>query len=226
MVGVITAVLAVCATVSVILVLGSDPARRARGESAGSPGSSGSPAATASSAGARPATPAAPSARALSVLPPPCGTARRATVNRLVPKAKVEQAANTTLATCTYSSAGTTSRWLRIENRIFDPIGGDNAAQTASGFFGAQWTRVREDPTVRIVSLKRQDGLGDEAYRAYKLDNGQPTVVGEVGIRWRNAVITVSYSGVAPNPADDAANERKYLTEATGVAREVLGALQ
>jgi hypothetical protein len=150
----------------------------------------------------------------------------RPTVDRLVPRATSEQSANLTLATCTYASAGTGSQWLRVETRIFDPVDGTDPATAASGFIAAQWTRARQDPMVRTVSLERQGGLGDEAYRRYKIDKGQPTVVGEVAVRFRNGVITVSYSGEVPGADDSAANERKYLTEATGVAREVLGALR
>jgi hypothetical protein len=222
-VGVLTAVLAVCAAGAVVVALGSDVTPRERAERTEPKGEAGSPARTASPSGG----PASPwEVRTFAALPPPCGTVGRSTVDRLVTKAKAVQAANTTLGTCTYSSAGARSQRLRVETRIFDPAGGADAAATASGFFGAQWTRTREDPMVRIVSLKRQDGMGDEAYRLYKVDKGQPTVVGEVAVRLRNAVITVSYSGVASGPGQSAANERNYLSASTTVAREVLAALK
>jgi hypothetical protein len=223
---VITAVLAVCAAAAVIVALGSYGTPRGRTGTTEPKGGAGSPARTARTAptSGPPATPR--EAPTFAALPPPCGTVGRSTVDRLVTKARVEQAANTTLGTCTYSSAGARSQWLRVETRIFDPIGGTDAAATASGFFGAQWTRTREDPMVRVVSMERQDGMGDDAYRVYKMDKGQPTVVGEVAVRLRNAVITVSYSGVASAPARSDANERKYVSGATTVAREVLTALK
>ena len=102
---------------------------------------------------------------------------------------------------------------------------GSDPVTAASGFFAAQWVRARQDSVVRTVRLERRSGLGDEAYHWYKIDKGQPTVVGEVALRIRNAVITVGYSAVVSGEGGSPANEQKYLTEAARVAREVLVAL-
>jgi hypothetical protein len=239
LIGVVTTLLAFAVAAVALLAVGGDRAARQTDGDAGNGGRSTAPSgASAPPAGApdtgaprtgTPATTAPPPSgqvRLFSVLPPPCGTVRPATVDRLVPRSRVEHSANTTLATCTFASKGTDSQWLRVETRIFDPMEGVGPVEAATGFFGAQWARARQDPVVRTVSLRRQEGLGDEAYRWYKLDKGQPTVVGEVALRTRNAVITVSYSGVAPGEDDSAANEQKYVAAASQVAREVLDTLE
>ncbi|MBC6460417.1 hypothetical protein [Actinomadura sp. HBU206391] len=224
-VGIFTVVAAFAVAASVVLVLLSG---RGSGDRSGHGTGDGATGAARSSARIAPprSVPPSPPAGTLTVLPAPCGMVARPTVERLVPRARSEQSANSTLGTCTYASARAGSRWLRVETRLFDPVDGTDPVAAASGFFAAQWTRARNDPVVRTVSLERQGGLGDEAYRWYKIDKGQPTVVGEVAVRFRNAVMTVSYSGEAPGADDSPVNERMYLTEATGVVREGLDALE
>lgn len=166
---------------------------------------------------------------AFTELPPACDTVRRPTVDRLVPKARIERGANTTLTTCTFTAAGSGSPWLRIEARIFVPVGGGGPAEAAAGHFATQWNRARTDPVVRTVGLRRQPGLGDEAYRLYTVDAGRRVATGQVVVRFRNAVIAVSYGEDMPGtaaPAGDAANEREFVGAATEVAREVIGAFK
>lgn len=161
-----------------------------------------------------------------TTLPPPCGTVLPSTVKRLVPKAATERSANTTLTTCTFTMAGTGSPWLRVETRIFVPVDGTSPIEAATDHFAEQWTRARTDPVVRPVSLRRHAGLGDEAYRRYTIDRSRPVAVGQVVVRLRNAVITVSYGENARGVGGEAANEREFLAAATEVAQEVTGAFK
>ncbi|MEU9842287.1 hypothetical protein AB0C69_24025 [Actinomadura sp. NPDC048032] len=163
--------------------------------------------------------------KVIGALPAPCGTVAAATVERAVPKAARRQSANSTLTTCTYSSTGSAFRWLRVEAHLYAP--GDTATpvQDAEGYYDAQWAQAHDAPLVRTVSLERKGGLGDEAYRWFKTDEGQPTVVGQVTARVRNAVFTVSYSEQAPRRGPADARERACLDTATAAAREVLAAL-
>ncbi|GAA4312812.1 hypothetical protein [Actinomadura luteofluorescens] len=161
----------------------------------------------------------------INALPAPCGTVAAATAERAVPKATRRQSANSTLTTCTFSSTGSAFRWLRVEAHLYAP--GDTASpvQDAEGYYDAQWAQAHDAPLVRTVTLERRDGIGDEAYRWFKTDEGQPTVVGQVTARIRNAVFTVSYSEQAPRGGRADARERACLETATAVAREVLAAL-
>ncbi|WP_141581950.1 hypothetical protein [Actinomadura sp. WMMA1423] len=167
----------------------------------------------------------APAQQVITVLPAPCGTVAAGTVERAVPKATRRQSANSTLTTCTYSSTGSAFRWLRVEAHLYAP--GDTATpvQDAEGYYDAQWAQAHDAPLVRTVTLERQRGIGDEAYRWFKTDEGQPTVVGQVTARVRNAVFTVSYSEQAPRGGRPDARERPCLDTAAAVAREVLAAL-
>jgi hypothetical protein len=175
-----------------------------------------------------PSGPATRSARPglFTTLPPPCGTVHRATLNRLVPKATTRHSANTTLTTCTFTAPGARSPSVRVEARIFLPTDGTGAVEAAGDFFTAQWTRARSDPAVRTVSLRRYAGLGDEAYRRYTIDKSGPAATGEVAVRLRNAVITVSYEKGALSAGEAAADGRVFLAAATEVAREVTGAFK
>jgi hypothetical protein len=174
-----------------------------------------------SSAGGSPS----PAQRLISALPAPCGTVAAGTVERAVPKATRRQSANSTLTTCTYSSTGSAFRWLRVEAHLYAPGGTANPVQDAEGYYDAQWAQAHDAPLVRTVTLERQRGIGDEAYRWFKTDEGQPTVVGQVTARVRNAVFTVSYSEQAPRGGRRDARERACLDTAAAVAREVLAAL-
>jgi hypothetical protein len=163
--------------------------------------------------------------KVINALPAPCGTVAAGTVERAVPKATRRQSANSTLTTCTYSSTGSGFRWLRVEAHLYAP--GDTATpvQDAEGYYDAQWAQAHDAPLVRTATLERRGGIGDEAFRWFKTDEGQPTVVGQVTARIRNAVFTVSYSEQTPRRGPADARERACLDTATGVAREVLAAL-
>jgi hypothetical protein len=174
-------------------------------------------------AGAPPA--GAPSAEEepISSLPPPCGTVAAGTVEKLIPRPQRRESSNQTLTTCTYSSGGDDFRWLRVEAHLYAPANTATPVEDAKGYFGAQWAQAHSATLERTVSLDRQSGVGDEAYRWFKADRGQPTVVGEVTVRLRNAVITVSYSEQTGDASAADARERDCLSNATRVAREVLG---
>lgn len=163
--------------------------------------------------------------RMVKALPAPCGTVSAATVEKAVPKASKRQSANSTLTTCTYSSTGSAFRWLRVEAHLYAPADTATPVQDAEGYYDAQWAQAHDAPLVRTVSLERASGIGDEAYRWFKADEGQPTVVGQVTARIRNAVLTVSYSERAPAAGERDARERACLATATTAAREVLAAL-
>jgi hypothetical protein len=177
-----------------------------------------------------PGSPSLRPAQVFTALPPACETVRRPTVNRLVPRARVERGANTTLTTCTFTATGSGSPWLRIETRIFVPAGGGSPAEAAAGHFTAQWNRARVDTAVRTVSLRAREGLGDEAYRRYTIDAGRRMATGQVVVRFRNAVIAVTYGenmpGAGASRTGGAANEREFLGAATEVAEEVIGAFK
>ncbi|NVI86002.1 hypothetical protein [Actinomadura sp. BRA 177] len=158
-------------------------------------------------------------------LPPPCGTVSDGTVAKAVPKAAKRQSANSTLTTCTYSSTGSAFRWLRVEARLYAPANTATPVRDAEGYYDAQWAQAHDAPLTRTIALEREGGVGDEAYRWFKADEGQPTVVGQVTARVRNAVFTVSYSEEAPARAKQAEREHAILATATSAAREVLTAL-
>ncbi|QKW38645.1 hypothetical protein HUT06_35345 [Actinomadura sp. NAK00032] len=158
-------------------------------------------------------------------LPPACGTVAAQTVAKAVPKAAQRQSANSTLTTCTYTSKESAFRWLRVEARLYAPAHTATPVRDAESYYDAQWTQAHDAPLVRTIALEREQGVGDEAYRWFMADQGQPTLVGQVTARVRNAVVTVSYSEEAPRGGGQAARERAVLGTATGVAREVLTAL-
>jgi hypothetical protein len=164
-------------------------------------------------------------ARLVKALPAPCGTVSDGTVQKAVPKAAKRQSANSTLTTCTYSSTGSAFRWLRVEAHLYTPAETATPVRDAEGYYDAQWAQAHDAPLVRTYSLERASGIGDEAYRWFKADQGQPTVVGQVTARIRNAVVSVSYSEQAPGSAGRDARERACLATATVAAREVLTAL-
>ncbi|MFI0351932.1 hypothetical protein [Actinomadura sp. 9N407] len=180
------------------------------------------------SSSASPSGTAPPSARPapvepITTLPPPCGTVAAGTVQSLIPQPERRESSNQTLTTCTYSSGGDDFRWLRVEAHLYAPAHTATPVDDAKSYFGAQWTQAHNATLERTVSLHRQSGMGDEAYRWFKADRGQPTVVGQVTVRVRNAVITVSYSEQTGDESAADARERDCLANATRVAREVLG---
>ncbi|WP_433463770.1 hypothetical protein [Spirillospora sp. CA-128828] len=173
---------------------------------------------------ARPSGPASPG-QVITALPAPCGTVSAATVERTVPKAQPRQRANSTLTTCTYTTAGSASRWLRVEAHLYVPDGTVTPVQDAEGYYDAQWAQAHDASPARTISLDREPGIGDEAYHWSKADDGEQNVVGQVTARTRNAVFTVSYGERAPGRAAQDEREPACLVTAAAVAREVLGVL-
>ncbi|MBD2898770.1 hypothetical protein amrb99_77440 [Actinomadura sp. RB99] len=157
-------------------------------------------------------------------LPKPCAMVSDRTVGRTIPKPRRAESANSTFTTCTYTAQGPAFRWLRVEVNLHAPAKTPTPVQDAEGDYRASWTEAHSAPLVRTISLRRQQGIGDEAYRWFKADEGQPTVVGEVTTRFRNVLVTVSYSEQAAKGRADA-REGACLGTAEGVAREVLATL-
>ncbi|MQY06682.1 hypothetical protein [Actinomadura macrotermitis] len=166
-------------------------------------------------------TTAAP-VRPLAALPPVCGAPSPATVRTLVPSARRDQGANEILTTCTYTATRGPFRWLRVEARLSAPSNSAAPVEDARRFFASQWAQARDNDLARVLTLERTSGLGDEAFRLFKVDKGQPTAVGEVTMRLRNAVVTVGYSEMVPAKGDAAGRERACLAKAAQVAREVM----
>ncbi|MFB4306427.1 hypothetical protein ACA511_09930 [Actinomadura sp. GTD37] len=173
-----------------------------------------------------PETPSSePAQRIVKALPPPCGTVSAGTVAKAVPEAREEERKNSTLTSCTYTSTESGFRWMRVETRLYAPSHSAAPVRDAESYYDARWTQAHDAPLFRTISLERERGVGDEAYRWLKADAGQPTVVGEVTVRVRNAVFTVSYSEQAPGKGERAERERVCLARATAAAREVFTAL-
>ncbi|MBE1531000.1 hypothetical protein [Actinomadura algeriensis] len=168
------------------------------------------------------AAPSPAGAAPIAALPEPCGMVTAETVRRTIPDARQEERANSTLTTCTYSSSGSAFRWLRVETYLYAPANTATPVEDARRFYDAQWRQAHDAPLVRTVTLEPQPGLGDQAYRWFTNEKGQPTVVGQVTARTRNVVITVSYS----ERGEGTGRERECLAAATSVAREVLTSLQ
>ncbi len=169
---------------------------------------------------------APPGQEPITALPQPCGMVSAGTVGAAVPGARRRQSANTTLTTCTYSSASQAFRWLRVETHLYAPGNSADPVKDATSSYRTQWNQAHDAPLTRTITLEREPGLGDEAYRWFKADKGQPTVVGQVTARVRNAVVTVSYSEKAPAKGGLDGAERSCLSKAAQVAREALGALR
>ncbi|WP_433334097.1 hypothetical protein [Spirillospora sp. CA-294931] len=167
-----------------------------------------------------------PTAQTIGTLPAPCGTVAGGTVQRLIPGAQRRESSNSTLTTCTFSSTGSDFRWLRVEAHLYAQANTETPLDDAKRYFGAQFAQARSSTLERTVSIGRHPGLGDEAYRWFKADRGQPTVVGQVTARVRNAVVTVSYSEQVPGRGDPDEREQACLGRATDVAREVLTRLR
>ncbi|MFP3961638.1 hypothetical protein SMC26_04850 [Actinomadura fulvescens] len=228
-------VAAIAAAVVFVLVPGGDERDRARQSPAPAPTGGGatetsrppsaSPSPPAGTSAPSPGPPAA-GAPPITALPDSCATVDRGTVRRLIPGARrQEQSRNSTLTTCTYVSAGADSRWLRVEAHLYSPERSESPVDDAKGYYDAQWTQARKPSLERTVSLKPHRGLGDEAFRWFKVDKGQPTVVGQVTVRLRNTVIAVSYSEYAESKSEADSREQTCLAKATDVAREVLAGI-
>ncbi|MFD0688323.1 hypothetical protein [Actinomadura fibrosa] len=168
----------------------------------------------------------APTAGPIASLPAPCSTIPAGTVQQILPGAKREESANSTLTTCTYYGTGSGFRWLRVEAHLYPPGATSEPVKDAEGYYDAQWAQAHQATLERTITLERQPGIGDEAYRWFKADKGQPTVVGQVTARVRNAVFTVSYSEQAAGKGEQDKRERTCMAKAVRVAREVLAALR
>ncbi|MFC4913074.1 hypothetical protein [Actinomadura gamaensis] len=158
-------------------------------------------------------------------LPDACTTVSASVLNRVVPGATKQQNSNNTLATCTYTSKAP-FRWLLVELYLFPSTTLQDAAGEASHDFAARWTQAHNTPLERTISLERVPGLGDEAFRSYKQDKGQPVVVGEVTARRGNVEIRVGYSRQLSSGATPESLRQSALANATDTAREVLSALR
>ncbi|GLZ08595.1 hypothetical protein Acsp03_60610 [Actinomadura sp. NBRC 104412] len=191
----------------------------------GEPGGRGDRQASVGEAAPSPSSPAS-GPEPITALPPPCETVPAATVRSLVPGAQRRASANQTLTTCTYSSGSDGFRWLRVEAHLYSPANTPTPVEDARRYYGAQWTQAHNATLERTVSLARHPGMGDEAYRWFKEDRGQPTVVGQVTVRLRNTVITVGYSERSGGAGGAEAREEACLDKATRVAREVLRAFR
>jgi hypothetical protein len=202
-------------------------------ESGPSPGPVDTPAATRPSATEEPSvSPTAssrpaptPSVKMVGALPPACATVSPGTVGRLIPGAQQRNSSNQTLTTCTYSSGSGDFRWLRVEAHLYPPGVGE-PLDDAKRNFAADYDQAHKPAVERTVTLAKQSGLGDEAYRWFKVDKGQPTVVGQITMRVRNALITVSYSEQAESKNAADSREQSCLAKANEVAREVLGSFR
>ncbi|MCP2334848.1 hypothetical protein [Actinomadura rupiterrae] len=168
-----------------------------------------------------------PSAKPFTVLslPDACTTVSEPVLNRVVPGASKQPNANNTLATCTYTSKAP-FRWLLVELYLFPSTTLPDAAGEASRDFGARWTQAHNTPLERTFALEQVPGLGDEAFRSFKQDRGQPLVVGEVTARRGNVEIRVGYSRQLPSGTTPESLRQSALANATDAAREVLAALR
>jgi hypothetical protein len=168
-----------------------------------------------------------PAPRLLTLAPQACVVVSPATVRRLIPSATISRGGGRTASTCDYSGkSGSRFRELRVETQIFTTTQSPPApVDQAKSALDNRWKDAGRDPVVRTVALDHVQGLGEEAFQRYAKDKGQPTVVGEVVMRIRNSLAVISYVEDAPDGADDATRQR-CLSEAAGVAREILPAFE
>ncbi|MBO2447994.1 hypothetical protein J4573_12895 [Actinomadura barringtoniae] len=143
----------------------------------------------------------------------------------LIPAAQQRNNSNQTLTTCTYTAGSGGFRWLRVEAYLYPP-GIGQPLDDAKRNFAAGFDQARKPATERTVTLTKQSGLGDEAYRWYKVDKGEKTVVGQITMRVRNTLITVSYSEEAESKNDADSRQQTCLAKANQAAREVLGSFR
>ncbi|RFU40573.1 hypothetical protein DZF91_16395 [Actinomadura logoneensis] len=158
-------------------------------------------------------------------LPDACGTVSGAVLNRVAPGATKQANSNNTLATCTFTSKAP-FRWLLVEMYLYPTTTLQDAVGDARRNYAARWTQAHDTPLERTLTLQQAPGLGDEAFRSFKQDKGQPLVVGEVTARRGNVVIRVGYSRQLPSGTKPESVQQSALTNATDAAREVLSALR
>ncbi|WP_165975934.1 hypothetical protein, partial [Actinomadura rubrisoli] len=164
-------------------------------------------------------------AQPIRSLPAPCGMVPHTTVRQIVPDAKQSKSANSTLTTCTYTAPGREARWLRVEAHLHLQMGATDPVKNAQDYYNAQWTQARAPQLERTITLEPQPDMGDQAYRWFKVDKGQPTVVGVVTARIRNVVVTVSYSEQAVGKGEQEEREGACMAKVMRTAREVLRSL-
>jgi hypothetical protein len=202
------------------------PGPSATGAGPGTPADEPTPSHGPPSTSASPSEPAGPRpAKPFTAVPKPCGSVRKGTVDRLLPGARQEESGDSTYRACTYSSTSDGFRWLRVEGRLFSAAGSGTSEQAARDDLAAHWKGAHEAKLERTVRLERRSGIGDEAFAWFKVDRGQPTAVGQLTMRVRNVVITVSYSEQVTGETKAGDRERVCLGNATGVVREVLAVL-
>ncbi|HEX2316295.1 MAG TPA: hypothetical protein VHJ17_21315 [Thermomonospora sp.] len=165
-----------------------------------------------------------------TALPPACRSVSAATVRRVAPGGGPQMSGNSTFSYCAYGSrtpaGGKRFRWLEIDARLYPSGGAVPPVESARRHFGIKWTLAGKVTEERTVVLERQGGIGDQAFRWFKTDRRLPIATGQVAVRTRNAVITVSYSERTAGEKGAAAQRQRCLAEAAAVAREVLGHLR
>ncbi|MBA9007615.1 hypothetical protein [Thermomonospora cellulosilytica] len=190
----------------------------------GDPGGGAAPGGTASPAPVPDGTSGSPHRR-YSALPPACGTVSERTVRRLVPDGRPTSSGNATFGYCGYGSASGEARWLSVDLRLYTAVGAFTPEQSAQRHFDIKWTLAGRSTEERTVTLEALPGLGDQAYRWFKVDRHRPLAIGEVAVRTGNVVVTAGYSepvaGTEPSPRQ----RERCLAEAAAIAREVLGRL-
>ncbi|WP_026415965.1 hypothetical protein [Actinomadura oligospora] len=197
---------------------------RAPAGTGGQPSSAPPKASTPPKSPSRTAQPTAKPFTALA-LPDACGTVSGAVLNRVAPGASKQANSNNTLATCTFTSKAP-FRWLLVEMYLYPTGNLPDAVGDARRNYDARWTQAHSAPLARTFALEQVSGLGDEAFRSFKEDKGQPLVVGEVTARRGNVVIRVGYSRQLPSGTKPESVQQSALTNATDAAREVLDALR
>lgn len=170
---------------------------------------------------ARNGTPAA-LRRHYSALPPACATVSEQTVRRLVPGGRPTSSGNATFGYCGYGSTSGASRWLSVDLRLYTAIGAFTPEQSAQRHFAIKWTLAGRSTEEQTVTLEALPGLGDQAYRWFKVDRHRPLAIGEVAVRVGNVVITTGYSEPAAGAQPSARQRERCLAEAAALAREVL----
>jgi hypothetical protein len=157
--------------------------------------------------------------------PKACTVPDRATYTRLVPEPRVQTGGDPASTICLILSGKEADASLRVEARLFPAAQHPDPVQAASDFFAADLAEARQPSTLTTtIALDSRTDLGDQAFTWSREDKGLPTIVAEVEIRSRNAVLRVTYShDPGAQETNDAASHR-FLTGALQAARQVLAA--